>query len=104
MSAGYSQRPLAAKLGVKPGCRAYFSHSPEGYLAALGDVVATLAISPVLTSPLDFIHHLVTERKALEADFPRLKAALAQDGMLWISWPKGQAKAAIVTDLDENIV
>jgi hypothetical protein len=104
MSAGYSHRPLSAKLGVKPGCRAYFSHCPDGYLAALGDVVATLEISPELAFPLDFIHHFVTEHTALETDFPRLKAALARDGMLWISWPKGQSKAAIATDLDENIV
>jgi hypothetical protein len=104
MSAGYSHRPLAAKLGIKPGCHAYFSHQPEGYLAALGDVVTTLAISPELTSPLDFIHFFVAEQKVLESDFPRLKTALAQDGMLWVSWPKGRAKSAITTDLDENIV
>ena len=38
----------------------------------------------------------------LEAEFPKLKAALTSDGMLWISWPKKSSKVA--TDLKEDII
>ena len=38
----------------------------------------------------------------LKSAFPKLKSSLAQDGLLWISWPKGASK--IKTDLNENVV
>lgn len=42
------------------------------------------------------------EKKELESEFPRLKAHLAMDGILWTSWPKGASK--VKTDLTETIV
>jgi hypothetical protein len=38
----------------------------------------------------------------LAEQFPRLAAALTDDGTLWISWPKRAAGAD--TDLSENLV
>ena len=34
--------------------------------------------------------------------FPKLKASLATDGMLWVSWPKGSS--SIPTNLKEDLV
>lgn len=53
---------------------------------------------------LDFIHFFTTSRAEFESKFVSLKSHLAKDGMLWVSWPKGGAKAAIPTDMNENIV
>ncbi len=38
----------------------------------------------------------------LRANFTRLEAKLAQDGMIWIAWPK--KASGMKTELDENIV
>ena len=47
--------------------------------------------------------NLFTKSRAeLDAQFPKLKAALTPMGILWISWPKKAAKTEI--DLDDNIV
>ena len=97
MSAGYSKRPLADKLGLKPGMRAAVLHPPGDY-PSLDDVI--LVDPPA--RPLDFIHLFTTRRAELESAFPELKTALAANGMFWISWPKKSAKVA--TDLDENFV
>jgi hypothetical protein len=103
MQAGYSQRPLAAKLGIKAGMRALLLHAPEGYrdkLAPLPEEV--IWVAELSDSDLDFIHYFTTERAILNHDFAMLKAALRPAGMLWVSWPKRAAK--VPTDLDENIV
>ncbi len=50
----------------------------------------------------DIIHFFTTSSKTLEHEFLSLKNNLATDGMLWISWPKGQSN--LPTDLNENII
>ena len=102
MTAGYSGTPLVRKLGIKPGMTLCLLNAPENYNATLGDLPPGVILADSLTWPLDFIHFFSKARRELEAEFPRLKAALAYDGSLWISWPKQAAK--VPTDLDENIV
>jgi hypothetical protein len=100
--AGYSKRSLVAKLGMKAGSKVSFINPPDGYDETLGELPPDIAITESLKGPLDFVQCFVREKAALEAKFPVLKAALAYDGMLWISWPKKAAK--VETDLNENIV
>lgn len=102
MSTGYSGTPLPKKLGLKSGQRIIVIGAPDGYTTTLGDVPDGLEWVESLTGTFDFIHFFTAERGDLEAQFPTLKAALAMDGMLWISWPKKASK--IPTDLDDNIV
>ena len=49
-----------------------------------------------------FIHQFARRKADLTEMFPRLARALADGGMLWISWPKKTSKVA--TDLTEDIV
>src|SRR5262245_29190762 len=99
--AGYSKRSLIDKLGIKPGFKVCFTNAPAGYHQTLGEL-PPVTLAHELDGPLDFIQFFTQDRAELEEAFPRLKAALAQDGMLWISWPKKAAK--MKTDLDENLV
>lgn len=98
--AGYSARPLAAKLGLKDGMRAHFKAAPDGYHAILGALPAGLAVSPKLTGTFDFIQCFVADAKTLERDLPKCKERLAKDGMLWVSWPK--KSSALYKDLTED--
>ena len=102
MTAGYSGTPLVKKLGIKPGSRIFIIGAPDDFEATLGELPGGVLQVDTLAGPLDFIHFFTKERAELEAQFPSLKAALAPDGMLWISWPKKAAK--VPTDLDENII
>lgn len=97
--AGYSQRPLAAKLGLKPGMRALLLDAPPGYLAALGEVVAQVEFCDLPADDLDIIQVFATEHAALVELLPSLIAALAPSGALWLCWPKLAAK--LPTDLRE---
>ncbi len=102
MPAGYSGTPLIKKLGIKPAQRMVILNAPENYLVELGDLPPDTQINSQLGANLDMIHYFAKSEADLMRDFPDLKAALALDGMLWISWIKKSAK--IPTDLDGNIV
>jgi hypothetical protein len=101
-SAGYSTRSLAAKLGLRPGARAWVINAPPGYRDLLAPLPPGIQFVDAAAPGLDFIHLFSRERIDVERRFPGLMAALAPAGSLWISWPKRAAR--VPTDLDENIV
>jgi hypothetical protein len=100
--AGYSKRSLIEKLGIKPGATLIILNAPESYEKRLGELPADVQVASSLDTPLAFVQFFTRGREALENQFPALKQALAQDGQLWISWPKGSSK--VETDLNENMV
>ena len=102
MPAGYSKRTLVDKLGIKPGARIIILNPPRDYEETLGELPPTTEVVDELEGRLDFIHFFTIEKSDLKRTFPSLRKALAQDGMLWISWPKGASK--VKTDVNENIV
>jgi len=98
--AGYSGTPLVKKLGIKPGHRVAFIAAPRNYAAILGRLPPEVSVSRAPNGTLDFIQLFVRNRSELESEMPRAQRALAQDGMLWISWPK--KSSGVLTDLNEN--
>jgi hypothetical protein len=100
--AGYSGTPLLKKLGIKPGARVLLINAPAGYLAQLGPLPAGVTMLVAPEDGLDFVQLFSRESAEVAAWLPRLKAALAPAGALWISWPKRAAR--IPTDLSENLI
>ena len=100
--AGYSTTPLVKKLGIKPGAALRIMNPPPDYDQTLGPLPDNVDLRPDLDQPLDFIQLFTDSHADLETQFPRLKAALARDGMLWISWPKKASK--VPTDVTETVV
>lgn len=102
MTTGYSGKPLADKLGIRPNMRIAMLYTPSGYDSLLGALPPGVDIANELEEPCDLIHAFYVLRGALQEDFPRLKLTLTDAGSLWISWPKKTSK--VKTDLDENAV
>lgn len=100
--AGYSKRTLAAKLGLKSGLTVYLVNPPKNYGDTLGPLPEAITFVAPPEPAIDIIQFFTKSRSELETEIPRLKAVMAIDGMLWISWPKKASK--VETDLDENIV
>jgi hypothetical protein len=103
---GYSGTPLPAKLGLRPGQSVAFVNLP-GELAGLADAEAFAAVARVhggedLPADLDLVHAFYLGAADLQADLPVLKAAIRQDGAIWISWPKQAAR--VPTDLTEGVI
>ena len=93
-TAGYSGKPLAAKLGIKPASQAAVFDAPEHYPALLGrppdGAALTLAVWPdaALASAADLIQVFVRDRAGLEARAQDLARFPKPGAMIWISWPK----------------
>ena len=101
-TAGYSGKSLVEKLGIKAGMRVAIIGAPSGYRATLGALPDGVSVTATPRETLPFIHFFTKERSLLERRFPSLKRALAQDGALWVSWPK--KSSAVTTDLTEDVV
>jgi len=99
--AGYSGTPLVKKLGFKPGTRVAVLGAPPGYVEALG-LPDGIQLGAALAPGLDLIQIFVTREAELSLRFAPCRDALATAGSLWVSWPKGKAKARVATDLDEG--
>ena len=100
--AGYSDKSLVDKLGIKPGARMALLGAPPGYARTLGPLPEGAVVAKTLRGEFDFIQFFTTKRVDLERRFAALAKALEPAGMLWISWPK-QA-SGVPTDLTEYVV
>lgn len=99
--AGYSGKPLAEKLGIKPGSTLAVLCPPPNYSELLAPLPEALRFSPVREKP-DVIHYFATERTRLTKDLPSLRKKMRDDAALWISWPK--KSAAIASTVTEDVV
>ena len=100
----YSQRSLAEKLDLKPGMRVCILNAPDGYLQALGAIVAQVELTENLTPAhhCDLIHLFLREDSTALERVSHVKPALKTSGALWISWPK--KSSGMATDLNEKLI
>ncbi len=96
-------RPLAAKLGIRPGYEVTVLGAPAGFTAQLGLVdPAGIRTSLPGSGPLDVIVFFTAWQAALAEQLGRLRAQLAPAGGLWVAWPKRAAK--LPTDMSDHAV
>ena len=100
--AGYSDKPLVQKLGIKAGAAIAILNAPRGYDAILGKVPRDVKRKMAAVGPLDFVQFFTKKKRELERRFATLAQALAPAGMLWISWPK--KASGVATDLTEDVI
>ena len=96
-----SARPLAAKLGIKPGFAVCVLGAPRGFAALLDPLPAKVTLSARSAAPADLFVAFVRSARELEARLDEV-AARVERQTLWLAWPKQAAKVA--TDLNGNVV
>jgi hypothetical protein len=99
--AGYSGTPLAKKLGLKAGQRVVFMNEPKGFSETLARDVPGLR-NWEKGDAWDYVHLFVATRTELTMFLPRMQRRIAEDGMIWVSWPKKASK--VLTDVTEDVV
>lgn len=102
MTTGYSGTPLAQKLGLKPGMRAWFQNMPDTVRAEIDREAPPLALFDLPQPPLEFAHIFVTSCAVLDCELRMLLPVLAPAGMIWVSWPKKASK--VPTDVTEDVI
>ncbi len=101
----HSETPLIRKLGIKPRARILFVNAPASFNGALGPLpphVELLRPDADEPSDLDVIIFFARSANGMRAAFPKLAAALAPAGALWLAWPK--KASGVVTDLNDDVV
>jgi hypothetical protein len=100
--AGYSGKPLSQKLGIKPGFCILAEGSPKSYRDIVGPLPEGAKVVTRAALSLDMAHLFATEAAGLAGKLKRLRAAIAPDGMIWVSWPK--KASGVATDLSDVVV
>src|SRR5882757_8262146 len=102
MPTGYSGTPLAKKLGLKPGLRAWFLAMPDSVRAELDLGTLGLSEQAAPSAGIEAAHVFVTRRADLVRDVTALRDLLAPAGFVWVSWPKKASK--VPTDITEDTI
>ena len=102
MPAGYSGTPTAKKLGIKPGQDVIVLGAPVDYATLVDGLPKDLTWRTSLGRRADLVHAFVTKAAVLERRIADLRAAIAPEGSLWVSWPKKASK--VPTDVTEDVI
>lgn len=81
-----SQKPLVQKLLIKESHNVLLINSPSDYQTRLGNAKITTDLS---AKPFDLIQLFVSSKKQLEEQLPKTKLLLKDNGLLWVTYPKG---------------
>ena len=100
--AGYSQRPLAGKLGIKPGHTIALSSAPHGFDRTLGELPGGVTVKTRAGGRADVVVAFFVRSAPLRSRLGRLARMIHPDGGLWIAWPK--RASGVATDLTEDLV
>ena len=102
MTTGYSGKPLAQKLGFKPGMRVWCLGMPDQVRAEIERESPPVKRLDSPEPPVDLAHIFVTDCAALDCELRMLLPLIARDGAIWVSWPKRRSKVA--TDITEDVI
>jgi hypothetical protein len=99
--AGYAGRPLAAKLGFKPGMVIALIDAPIAFEEKLGPLPDQVQIQRGLSEHVDMALWFTMHKGVLQTQLVGILGQV-QDGKLWILWPK--RSSGVESDLTQQIV
>jgi hypothetical protein len=101
-AAGYSDRPLAKKLGVKADSNVLVVNEPPTYRELLEPLPDGVTFVARLSQDVDVLHLFCVERATLARKLATYRSDLGPDAVVWVSWPKKAAK--VPTDITEDVI
>ncbi|MEP4766817.1 MAG: DUF3052 family protein [Roseibium sp.] len=100
--AGYSGRPLSAKLGLKDGMTCWWHAMPETVSELLSEQAPSHTLVEAPVSGLNFAHIFTADQEELAELLAVLRNQIAPDGMIWVSWPKKSSR--VLSTVTEDTV
>jgi len=100
--AGYSNKTVVQKLGIKPGFYIFADGAPSAYEKIVGPLPSGASVQAKAKPPLDMVHLFATQASGLAAKLSGYRKTIAPDGMIWVSWPK--KSSGLTTDLNDVVV
>jgi hypothetical protein len=99
---GYSDKPLAQKLGIAEGTRMHLRHAPDDYLEWIRPLPPGVSFDKRLSEGTDIVHVFSTRKKELGKELAAFRKGLRSNAVLWVSWPKKAAR--LETDITEDSI
>lgn len=99
---GYSNTPLAKKLGIKAGSLVCTNAAPPEYLTWIEPLPEGARWSARFSARADIAHLFVTRRARLASQLRRCRERLRPDAMVWVSWPKKASR--VPSEITENTI
>ena len=96
--AGYSERSLPDKLGIKPGMRVAVLGGPPAPDGRGSLIEGARRLGPATDLAVAFF----TRRRDFERRWPQLTPKMVSHGAIWVAWPK--KASGVVTDMTEHVV
>jgi len=100
--AGYSETPLAKKLGIGEASHVLLVDPPEDYADLVELLPAGVVFESGATRRVDLAHVFVRKKEDLARQLAVLRKTLRPDAVVWISWPKKAAK--VPTTITEDTI
>ena len=100
--AGYSETPLAKKLGIRERHKVHAVGGPDSYHALLEPLPPFVRFVSKVDASTDVVHVFSTRRAALARMLAALRKSLDSRAIVWISWPKKSAN--VPTDVTEDAI
>ena len=98
--AGYSDKPLLKKLGIKETMKVQLRNAPADYMDLLEIDISRQLISK--SSDADLVHIFATSKKELAAIFKQTILKAKEGLIIWISWYK--KSSGMQTDITEDVI
>lgn len=98
----YGTKPLAGKLGLKPGATLALVDAPDGFERTLGALPDGATLKRGLRGTADCVLWFVRTEKELRSALPKWKKAAAAGTRVWVGWPK--KTSALAGDLTQHVV
>ena len=93
---------MPQKLGIKPGTILVAIDPPENYRKLLAPVPSGVNFATRPVGNTKFVHLFVKERRALTEHLRQLRQKIAEDAVVWVSWPK--KSSGVPTDVTEDVI
>jgi hypothetical protein len=100
--AGYSETPLARKLGLTDGSILVPVGAPDDYLDLIEPLPNGVKIASRISAATDIVHAFSTRRAELRSFLETCRSKLKPNAAIWISWPKKSSKVA--TEITEDVI
>jgi hypothetical protein len=98
----HGSKPLAGKLGLKPGGTMALVEAPPGFEQVVGALPEGCTLRRGLRGTPEHVLWFVRSREDLEKALPRWTKAVTAGARLWVAWPK--KGSSVPTDLAQDVV
>ncbi len=100
--AGYSTTALTKKLGILPNSELVIMNEPQEFRRLIKPIPEGVRVEARVTKRTNMVHIFATSKNRLGESLQLCITQIAQDAVIWVSWPKKSSK--MKSDVTENII